>query len=150
MTEQLRGPFEKFVDSPYYCEPELRGGAGDGLFFGVPPLASDALLTTLSRKHKRSNKVSPRNFQKALVLHRCTPFYACSGCASFNMCRSRSHIRKPICAVCRLISAFGPFHETALQNKGKFPNHKRKLHLPQSQNLQFLTKNQRTHPPPPR
>jgi hypothetical protein len=25
MTEQLQGPFEKFVDSPYYSEPELCG-----------------------------------------------------------------------------------------------------------------------------
>jgi hypothetical protein len=25
--EDLRGPFEKFVDSPYYSESELRGGA---------------------------------------------------------------------------------------------------------------------------
>jgi hypothetical protein len=39
MAEQLRRPFEKFVDSPYYC--------GDGLFIEVPPLASDAILTTL-------------------------------------------------------------------------------------------------------
>jgi hypothetical protein len=37
--------FEKFVDSPYYSESELYDG--DGLFFDVPPLASDALLTTL-------------------------------------------------------------------------------------------------------
>jgi hypothetical protein len=40
----LRGAFEKFVAS-------LRVGTswrcGDGLFFEVPPLASDALLTTL-------------------------------------------------------------------------------------------------------
>jgi hypothetical protein len=34
MAEQLRGPFEKFVDSP------------DGLFFDVLPLASDEPLTT--------------------------------------------------------------------------------------------------------
>jgi len=27
MAEQLRGPFEKFVDSPYYSESELCGGA---------------------------------------------------------------------------------------------------------------------------
>jgi hypothetical protein len=41
------GPFEKFVDSPNYSESELCGWCGDGLFFEVPPLASDALLTTL-------------------------------------------------------------------------------------------------------
>jgi hypothetical protein len=34
------------VDSPYYSEPELCGGAVT-LVFEVPPLASDALLTTL-------------------------------------------------------------------------------------------------------
>jgi hypothetical protein len=42
---KLRGPFEKFVNSL------LRVGTlwryGDGLFVEVPPLASDALLTTL-------------------------------------------------------------------------------------------------------
>jgi hypothetical protein len=39
----VRGPFGKFVGSPYYSESELC--RGDGLFFEVPPLASDALLT---------------------------------------------------------------------------------------------------------
>jgi hypothetical protein len=39
MAEQ-RGPFEKFVDSPYYSELELCGGV-------VPPLAINALLTML-------------------------------------------------------------------------------------------------------
>jgi hypothetical protein len=41
----MRGQFAKLVDSP------LRVGTlwkcGDGLFFEVPPLESDALLTTL-------------------------------------------------------------------------------------------------------
>jgi hypothetical protein len=32
--------------SPYYSESEIRGGAVT-VFFEVPPLASDALLTTL-------------------------------------------------------------------------------------------------------
>jgi hypothetical protein len=40
------GQSEKFVDSPYYFESEL-WRCGDGLFFEVPPLASDALLKTL-------------------------------------------------------------------------------------------------------
>jgi hypothetical protein len=44
MAEQ-RGPFEKFVDSSYYCESELCGGAMT-VSFEVPPLASDAFLTT--------------------------------------------------------------------------------------------------------
>jgi hypothetical protein len=44
----LRGTFAKFVDSPYYPESELRGGAVTVFFFfDVPSLASDALLTTL-------------------------------------------------------------------------------------------------------
>jgi hypothetical protein len=42
----VRGPFEKFVDSAYYSESVLCGGAVT-VFFEVPPLASDALLTTL-------------------------------------------------------------------------------------------------------
>jgi hypothetical protein len=43
----LRGPFAKFVDPPYYSELELCGDAVTVSFFEVPPLASDALLTTL-------------------------------------------------------------------------------------------------------
>jgi hypothetical protein len=43
----IREPFGKFVDSSYYSELELRGGAVTVSFFEVPPLASDALLTRL-------------------------------------------------------------------------------------------------------
>jgi hypothetical protein len=43
----LRGPFEKFLDSSYYSESELCVGAMTVCFFEKPPLASDALLTTL-------------------------------------------------------------------------------------------------------
>jgi hypothetical protein len=39
----IREPYEKYVDSLCYSESELCGG----LFFEVPLLASDALLTTL-------------------------------------------------------------------------------------------------------
>jgi hypothetical protein len=42
----IRGPFAKFVDSPYYSESELCGGAVT-VFFEVPPLASDPLPITL-------------------------------------------------------------------------------------------------------
>jgi hypothetical protein len=42
----LRGPFKKFVDSPYYSESERCGGAVT-VSFEVPPVASDALLATL-------------------------------------------------------------------------------------------------------
>jgi hypothetical protein len=44
----VREQFEKFVDSPYYYESELRGGAVTVCFFEVPPLARDAFLTTLN------------------------------------------------------------------------------------------------------
>jgi hypothetical protein len=40
--DDIQGPFEKFVDSPYYSESELCGGAVT-VSFEVPP----ALLTTL-------------------------------------------------------------------------------------------------------
>jgi hypothetical protein len=43
----IRGPFEKFVDSPYYSESELCGGAVTVSFSKYLPLASNALLTTL-------------------------------------------------------------------------------------------------------
>jgi hypothetical protein len=43
----IRWPFEKFVDSPYYSELELGWRCGDGLFFEVSPSTSGALLTTL-------------------------------------------------------------------------------------------------------
>jgi hypothetical protein len=43
----IRGPFAKFVDSPYNSKSELGGGAVTVSFLAVPPLASDALLTTL-------------------------------------------------------------------------------------------------------
>jgi hypothetical protein len=45
---QLCGPFEKFVDSPYFSESELCGGAVTVSFSKyLPPLTNDALLTTL-------------------------------------------------------------------------------------------------------
>jgi hypothetical protein len=50
---------------------ELCEGAVTVSFFKVPLSASDALLTTLHplfEKRKRSNKVSPRTFQTALVV----------------------------------------------------------------------------------
>jgi hypothetical protein len=43
--KHIRGPFEKFVDSSLLRVGTLRR-CGDGLFFEVPLLASDALLTT--------------------------------------------------------------------------------------------------------
>jgi hypothetical protein len=42
----VKGPFEKFMDSSYYSESELCGGAVTVYFFEVLSLASDALLTT--------------------------------------------------------------------------------------------------------
>jgi hypothetical protein len=43
----IRVLFAKFVDSLYYSEPELCGGAVTVSFFEVPSLASDVLLTIL-------------------------------------------------------------------------------------------------------
>jgi hypothetical protein len=43
---KIRGQFAKFVDSPYYSESELCGGAVT-VCFEVPPLTNDALLATL-------------------------------------------------------------------------------------------------------
>jgi hypothetical protein len=42
----VQGPFAKFMDSPYYSKLELCGGVVL-VSFEVPPLASDALVTTL-------------------------------------------------------------------------------------------------------
>jgi hypothetical protein len=44
--KKLQEPFVKFVASPYYSESELRGGPVTVSVFELPPLASDALLTT--------------------------------------------------------------------------------------------------------
>jgi hypothetical protein len=43
----VRGPFEKYVDSLYYSESELGGGAVTVSFSKYLPWANDALLTTL-------------------------------------------------------------------------------------------------------
>jgi hypothetical protein len=43
---QIRGPFEKLVDSPFYSESEICGGAVT-VSFKIPPLAKDSLLTAL-------------------------------------------------------------------------------------------------------
>jgi hypothetical protein len=42
----IQRPHEKFVDLPYYSELELHGGVVT-VSFSKPPLANDALLTTL-------------------------------------------------------------------------------------------------------
>jgi hypothetical protein len=47
----IREPFAKFVDSPHYSESEICGGAVM-VSFEVPPMASDALLTTLHPLHE--------------------------------------------------------------------------------------------------
>jgi hypothetical protein len=57
MAKQLRGPFEKFVDSPYYSESGICGGAVTVSFFEVPPSTSDALLTTLHPLLENENGV---------------------------------------------------------------------------------------------
>jgi hypothetical protein len=47
LHQETRGPFAKFVDSLYLLRVETLWRCGDGLFSEVPPLVSDALLTTL-------------------------------------------------------------------------------------------------------
>jgi hypothetical protein len=49
MAEQ-QGPFEKFMDSLTLSWNFVEGS--DDLFFKVPPLASDALLTVLDPLHE--------------------------------------------------------------------------------------------------
>jgi hypothetical protein len=47
----IRGLFEKFGDTLFHVGTLWR--CGDGLFFEVPPLASDALLTTLHQLNEK-------------------------------------------------------------------------------------------------
>jgi hypothetical protein len=58
----LRRPLEKFVDLTHY--------SGDGLFFEIPPLASDALLTTLHPLLENVLQTALRNFlpQSSLLM----------------------------------------------------------------------------------
>jgi hypothetical protein len=52
MVEKLREPFEKFMDSPYYSEPELCGGVvtvsfskqGESMNFTNGPRSCSAIL----------------------------------------------------------------------------------------------------------
>jgi hypothetical protein len=66
MAEQ-RGTFEKFVDSPYYSESELCGGAVTVSFSksSLGKRCNSYNTQPNSRKRKRSNKVSQRTFQTA-------------------------------------------------------------------------------------
>jgi hypothetical protein len=68
MAEQ-RGAFEKFVNSPYYSESKLCGGAVTVSFFQVRlgKRCTSYNAPPNSRKRKRSNKVSSLTFQMALV-----------------------------------------------------------------------------------
>jgi hypothetical protein len=70
MAKQLRGPFEKFVDSPYYSESELCGGAVTTSFSKYLPWQAMHFLqrSTHFWKRRRSNKVNPRTFQTDLVV----------------------------------------------------------------------------------
>jgi hypothetical protein len=60
----LRGPFEKFMDSPYYSESELCGGAVTVSFFEVTPVARDALLTILHPLLENVLQTVCRKFQE--------------------------------------------------------------------------------------
>jgi hypothetical protein len=55
--EEQQWPLEKFVDSPYYSESELRESAVTVSFFEVPPLASDAVLTALHPLLENANGI---------------------------------------------------------------------------------------------
>jgi hypothetical protein len=44
MAEELRGPFEKFLNSPYYSESELCGGAMTVSFSKYFPLQATHFL----------------------------------------------------------------------------------------------------------
>jgi hypothetical protein len=64
MVEQ-RASFEKFVDSLYYSESGLYG---DAVTVSFSKYLSWQAMHFSQRKRKRSNKVSPRTFQTALVV----------------------------------------------------------------------------------
>jgi hypothetical protein len=67
MAEQ-RGPFEKFVDSPYYSKSEQYGDVVTVSFSKYPPWqAMHYNAPPTSRKRKGSNKVIPRTSQTVLV-----------------------------------------------------------------------------------
>jgi hypothetical protein len=70
MAEQMRGPFEKFVNSSYYSKSELCGGVVAVSFSKYFPWQAMHFLqrSTHFSKRKRSNKVNPRTFQTALVI----------------------------------------------------------------------------------
>jgi hypothetical protein len=71
MAEQLGGPFEKFVDSLYYSayifekwvEHCKKGIACQGRYLEKETVTAPPQIRT------RSNKVSPRTFQMALVVN---------------------------------------------------------------------------------
>jgi hypothetical protein len=74
----IREPFAKFVDSPYDSKLENLWRCGDGLFFEVPPLASDELLTTLHPLSKtccRPFAASFRRIVEQAVLTSELPFH---------------------------------------------------------------------------
>jgi hypothetical protein len=63
MAEQLGGPFEKFVDSPYYTETELCGGAVTVSFSKYLPWQAMHFI----QRSTHFSKTSPRTFQTAFV-----------------------------------------------------------------------------------
>jgi hypothetical protein len=69
MAEQ-GGQLEKFVDSPYYYESELRGGEVTVSFSKYLPWQAIHFLPRSTHFFKRrwSNSFSPRTFQMTLVV----------------------------------------------------------------------------------
>jgi hypothetical protein len=69
MSKQLRGPFEKFVDSPYYsvyvCEKWVERCKSASLAKGGTSKKRPS--PHLRKALTRNNKASPQTFQMALV-----------------------------------------------------------------------------------
>jgi hypothetical protein len=67
MTEQLRGPFEKFLDSPYSKKRPFTAppqSSESSSYYSESEFCGGAVTVSFS------NKVIPRNFQMALVFKR--------------------------------------------------------------------------------
>jgi hypothetical protein len=77
------------VDSPYYYESELR--CSDGLSFEAPPLASDALLTTL---HPLLEKKKTCRRQFATSFRRIPPQQQLGITVTASLCITAAHCRQ--------------------------------------------------------
>jgi hypothetical protein len=62
-----RGPFAKFVDSPYYSKSEVDGSGWIGASLAKGRTSKRSPSPHLHKVPTRSNKVNPRTLQTALV-----------------------------------------------------------------------------------